>query len=149
MGLKQGELPLTQQGDEFGIAVQEIIDGEVCWHSPADLLEGVIIQRTTEIDYVIEHEFDRVLARIVMACTIGFWADVGFDAEFLPQFTPQAALIGLSRFHFAAGKLPLQRKGGITPTLADQEPPTLLNETSHYPNRGCGLRHPCSPLCKV
>ncbi len=77
--MKQGELALTQQGDELGIAFQEVVGGEVCWHSPAELLEGVVIQCTTEVNHVIELEFNRVLARIVMARPVCFRADVGFS----------------------------------------------------------------------
>ena len=84
-----------------------------------------------------------------MARTICSRADAGFDAEFLPQLTPQAVLIGLPSFHLAAGKLPLQRKGAITPTLAYQELATLLDEASHYCNRGCGTRHIYSPCGAV
>src|SRR5215472_3667301 len=84
-----------------------------------------------------------------MACTIGFRADMSFDAKFLPQLATQAVLIGLSSFHFAAGKLPLQRKGAIAPPLANQELTILLDETGHYHNRGCGTGHIGSPFRKV
>src|SRR5436853_7339180 len=117
LGLKQGELALTQEGNELSIPFEEIEGGEVCWGGPADLLEGVVVQSPTEVNDVIEYQLHRVFRRIVVACTVGFWANVGCNAEFLTQLAAQAVLICLPRFHLATGKLPFQRKGTITPAL--------------------------------
>ena len=88
---------------------------------PADLLEGMVVQRATEVNDVIEQEFHCVFARIVVACTVGFRANVGFNPEFLTQFAAQAILIRLPRFHLATGKLPFQRKSTIAPALTNEQ----------------------------
>src|SRR6266567_473219 len=135
LGLKQGELALAQEGNELGIPFEKIQSGEICWESPADLLEGVVVQGTAEINDVIEQKFHRVFPRIIVARTVGFRDDVGFNAEFLTQFAAQAVLIRLPRFHLATGKLPFQRKSTITPALTDQQPAPLLDQASYHDDR--------------
>src|SRR5215813_12507603 len=90
-----------------------------------------------------------MFSRIVVARTVGFRADVGFNAEFLTQLTAQAVLIRLPRFHLATGKLPFQRKGTITPALTNQQPATLLNQASYHGDRGRSMRHTVSPSGKT
>jgi hypothetical protein len=83
--LRQGEFPLTQERDEFGIPVEKIKGAQPGGWFPAHFLKGPIAERPLEGLDVIENQLDSVHTSIVVAGTVDFSSDLYLNLQLFTQ----------------------------------------------------------------
>jgi hypothetical protein len=114
--------------NDRSITFKEIELCKIGEFTPGDLLEYQIFHCTGEFGNMIEPQRNRRPGRVRMIVLANKRSRARFNRQLFAQLAPQGIDIALPYFHLTAGKFPLERKGTIVATLADQQPAVSIDQ---------------------
>ena len=108
---------------------------------PKDLFEFVIDRDAGEVSDAEKDQIDRGTFVVAELVALEFFADDGFDAEFLAEFARKSLFGGFTWINFAAGEFPLESVPVVALALTDEDFSGMSDDARHDGNWFCH----CSP----
>lgn len=118
MGL---DAAVREAPNEIQIAVQKVETRKILGQFPPDFLESDCLGLSVTSIHLKKKQKEGAAPSGHMLVARQFAPDLAFHAEFLTQFPDESLFRGLTRLHFATGKLPLQPMAVSGKPLSNQE----------------------------
>jgi len=143
-------LRVSKSGQEPGIAFQKIVSRKSLVALPADRFENSVHDFAAPRGHVQENQQYGWLPRVRELIAHDFVTGFGLDPEFFAKLANERRRWGLSRFQFAAWKLPFQRMRLIRTASANQDFSVSFDYPGHDRRHDSSFPSPCGAggLCR-